>query len=186
MSIYEYKFFFLFLTKRHLYLLLYYILHFFLLNCKISCYRSDEDDTHVFWYVYESSYWQFRERCWLYFLVLRKTKTWHSSCKLHCRHICSFLFINCKTTVSLNDIKKYLRFIFLPNIINLSPKFNKLSLSNWKVNEIVRMACIFPLTRLKLSLYHSSKNMLASIYYWYKTKEIKLELKPLKAYFPVQ
>jgi hypothetical protein len=123
--------------------------------------------------VYESGYWQFRERCWLHFLVLRKTQTWHSSCKLHCRHICNCLFI-LQNTVSLNDIKKYLYFIFMPNIIYLSPKFTKLWLSNWKVNEIVRMAWMFPLTRLKLILYHKSKNTLGSTYYWYKSKEIKL------------
>ena len=51
MSIYEYEFFFLFLTKRRLYLLLYYILQFPFLNCKISCSRSGKDDTHVFWYM---------------------------------------------------------------------------------------------------------------------------------------
>jgi hypothetical protein len=51
MSIYEYKFFFLFLTKLGLYFLLYYILQFLFLNCKISCSRSGKDDTHVFWYM---------------------------------------------------------------------------------------------------------------------------------------
>jgi hypothetical protein len=95
MSIYVYKFFFLFLIKRHLYLLLYYILQFFLLNFKISCSWSGKDDTHVFCYM-KAVTDSLEKGVDSIFLVLRKTQTWHSSYKLHCRHICNCLFINFK------------------------------------------------------------------------------------------
>jgi len=76
MSIYEYKFFFLLLTKRHLYLLLYYTLQFFPLNCKISCSQSGRNDTHVFWYtkaITDSLEKGTDSICFIF--VLRKTQT---------------------------------------------------------------------------------------------------------------